>query len=229
MQFREFLFTATFIFLTVLAGSQFLNAQVSSERMSHSRGNNDALILDLRAADDKMVTKLWEDWVKETYDVKTKSVKKGKGEMASLNFAMPGVSPGGKVDMYSKVNRVGKTGSQLMVWIATPDGYVSEKLDRSEYYEAEKALMRFALAVSRAQIDLEVEDEEDILKDLEKDLERLRKDKEGYEDDIRKAEKAIEEARAKIERNLIDQENKAQEIERQIDQVEITKRKKEDF
>ncbi|WP_157500813.1 hypothetical protein [Lewinella sp. 4G2] len=229
MQVREILFTATFLVLTLLAGSQMLNAQVSSERMSHSRGNNDALILDLRTADQKMVTKLWEDWTKETFDAKTKGVKKSKGEMATLNFVMPGVSPGSKVDMYSKVEKAGKDGSQLMVWIATPDGYVSERLDRSEYYEAEKTLMRFALAVSRAQIDMEVEEEEDTLNDLEKELARLRKEKENYEKDIRDAEKQIEEARAKIERNLIDQENKAQQIERQIDEVEMTKRKKEDF
>lgn len=229
MQTRELLFTATFLLLIVLAGSQVLSAQVTSNRLSHSRGNNDALILELPSADEKSVDKLWSDWLKDTYDVKTKGVKKGKGEQASLNFAMPGVSPGGKVDMYSMIRKTGKEGSELIVWIATPDGYVSPDLDRSEYYEAEKSLMRFALAVSRSQVEEDIEEEEDTLKDLERDLEKLRKDKDDYEKDIRNAEKAIEEARAKIDRNLIDQENKAQEIERQLDQVENVKRKLKDF
>ena len=229
MQTRPYLFVATFLAILLFAGSHLLNAQVSNERMSHSRGNNDALILELPSAEEKMVSKLWTEWTRDEYDVKTKNVKRGKGEMQTLNFSMPGVSPGGKVDMYSLVNKTGKEGSELIVWIATPDGYVSPAVDRGEYIEAEKTLMRFALAVSRAQINLEVDDEEDTLKDLEKELERLRKDKDDYERDIQNAEKAIEEARAKIERNLIDQENKALEIERQIEQVEATKRRLEEY
>ncbi|NJC26552.1 ValS family protein [Neolewinella antarctica] len=229
MQTRELFFTTIFLLLALLAGSQVLDAQVSSERLSHSRGNNDAIILELPSADEKMVDKMWSDWLKDTYDVKTRNVKKGKGEMESLNFSMPGVSPGGKVDLYSKINATGKEGSEIIVWIATPDGYVSPELDRGEYYEAEKSLMRFGLAVSRQQMETDVENEEDTLKDLEKELERLGKDKEGYEKDIRNAEKAIEEARAKIDRNLIDQENKTQEIERQIEEVEVAKQKVNEF
>ncbi len=225
MYLKALSFTAAFMTLLLLAASHVLTAQVSAERMSHSRGNNDALILELPSAEAKMVEKLWADWLRENYDVKTKDVKRGKGEMQSLNFAMPGVSPGGRVDMYSKIQKTGKEGSELMVWIATPDGYVSRELDRSEYFEAEKALMRFALTVSKEQVQMDVDGEEDTLKDLEKELERLRKDRENYEKDIRNAERDIEEARAKIERNLIDQENKARQIEEQIQQVEATKRK----
>ena len=229
MYFREITFTAVFIFLTVLAASHVLDAQVSAQRMTHSRGDNEALILTLPSADVKTVEKLWIDWVREHYDVKTKDVRRGKGEMQSLNFSMPGVSPGAKVDMYSKVQKTGKEGSELMVWIATPDGYVSRGLDRSEYYEAEKVLMRFALTVSQAQMQNDVDGEEDKLKALEKELERLRKAHAGYEKDILNAEKAIEQARAKIERNLIDQEDKAREIEDQMQLVEAAKRRLNDY
>ena len=229
MQTKSILSTLTFLALLLFAGAQTLLAQVSDARMSHSRGNNDALILSLPTADHKLVKDLWKDWVKDQFDAKVKGVKKGKGEEAALNFSMPGVNPGGKVDMYSVVQKTDKNGSELIVWIATGDHYVSPDEDRGEYYEAEKTLMRFALDVSREQIGMELEDQQDKLKDLEKELERLRKDKEGYEKDIRNAEQAIEDARAKIERNLIDQENKAQEIERQIDEVEAVRRRKEDF
>jgi len=228
MKMKDLLFSLSFLVMLVMAGSQVLTAQVSTERMAMSRGSNDGIILELPGADNKMVSKLWPDWVKDNYDVKTKKVKKTKDEMAALNFSIPGVSAGGKVDMYSKVASSG-TGSELTIWIATPDGYISPELDRRRYLEAEKMMMNFALAVSREQIKMDIEDEEDSLKDLEKDLDKLRKEKEKFEKDIVDAERAIEEARAAIERNLDAQGNKNKEIEDQIDKVEATKRKLKDF
>lgn len=220
--------TLSFLVLLVFAGSQVLSAQVTSQRMTHSRGNNDAIILELPTADTKMVDKLWADWLKDNYKVKTKKVKKTKNELQHLNFSIPGVSVGGNVDMYSMIRQSG-SGSEVMIWIATPDGYVSPEMDSGRYIEAEKMMMRFALEVSRAQIEMQVEEEEKMLKDLEKELEKLRKDKEDFEKDIADAERAIEEARQKILTNAGDQENKGKEIEAQIEQIESTKRKLKDF
>ena len=223
---KDLLFSTVFLALLLLAGAG-LTAQVTSQRQSMSRGNNDALILELPSADDKLVDKLWSDWLKEHYKVKTKRNRKSK-EYESLNFSMPGVSTGSKVDMYSKVEQSGD-GSELTVWIATPDGYVSPDLNGPRYYEAEKVLMRFALDVSRAQIEMEIEEQEDALKDLEKDLDRLRREKEKAEKDIIDYQKRIEEAEAAIERNIGDQETKAREIEEQIQVIEDTKRRLREF
>lgn len=228
MKMKDLLFSLSFMFLLVFAGSQVLSAQVTSQRMSHSRGSNDAVILELPTADDKMVGKLWPDWLKDNYKVKTKKVKKTKNELEHLNFSIPGVSTGGKLDMYSMVRQSG-SGSEVMVWIATPEGYISPEMDSGRYIEAEKMMMRFALAVSRAQIEMQIEEEEKMLKELEKELEKLRKDKEDFEKKIADAEKAIEEARQGIEKNLGDQEGKGKEIEEQIRQIESTKRKLKDF
>lgn len=221
------------LYLTIMTclllplGSQMLTAQVTSQTMTMSRGTNEALILELPSADDKMVAKLWSDWLKDTYQVKTKKNRKTK-ELESLNFSIPGVSAGGKVDMYSDIKGAGK-GSELVVWIATPDGYINPSLDVSRYVEAEKMLMRFALEVGREQLRLEVEEEEKALKDLEKELDRLKRDKEKFEKDIRDAEKAIERARSDIERNLDEQANKEKEIGAQIEAIETIKRKLKDF
>lgn len=228
MKLKTLLTTLSFLCLLVFASSSALSAQVSSQRMTMSRGLNDALILELPTADEKLVSRLWPDWLKENYDVKTKKVKKSKDEQQSLNFSIPGVSTGGNVDMYSSVRTSGG-GSELIVWIATTDGYVSPALGSGRYLEAEKMLMRYALAVSRAQIEMQIEEEEKALKDLEKELERVMKDKEKLENDIIEAERAIDKARADIEANLGDQDNKRREIEAQIEQIEATKRKLKDF
>lgn len=225
---KDFLFTLTFIGLLVVAATR-VSAQVTNQRETMSRGSNDALTLELPSADDKMVSKLWADWLKDTYKVKTKKTKGAKtGELSSLNFSMAGVGAGTKVDMYSRVDEAGN-GSELTVWIATPDGYISPEMSPTRYVEAEKMLMRFALNVSRAQIEMEVEEEEKNLKELEKEMERLRKDKERAEKEIVDARQKIADAEAVIERNIVDQETKQREIEEQIRIVEQTKRRLRDF
>ena len=228
MKLKDFIFSLSFLVLLIFAGSEVLTAQVTSQRMTMSRGNNDALILELPTADEKLVSKLWPDWLKDNYKVKTKKVKKTKNELQSLNFSIPGVSTGGKVDMYSSIRTSG-SGSEVMVWIATTDGYMSPELGSSRYVESEKMLMRFALEVSRAQIEMEIEDQEKELKDLEKELDKIRKEKESFEKDIVNAERAIQEAKDNIEKNLGEQENKGSEIEAQIEKIEATKRKLKDF
>ena len=228
MKMKDLLFSLTFLLLLLIAGTQVMQAQVTSQRMTHSRGDNDAIILQLPTADEKMVDKLWSDWLKDNYKVKTKKVKKTKNEMQHLNFSIPGVSIGGNLDMYSMIRQSG-SGSEVTIWIATPDGYISPQMDSGRYIEAEKMMMRFALAVSRAQIEMQIEEEEKILKDLEKELDRLRKDKDDYEKAIADAEEAIKKARQDIEKNLGDQRIKNKEIENQLKQIESTKRKLKDF
>ena len=219
---KDYVFTLTFITLLVLAAAK-LTGQVTTQQQMMSRGNNDALILELPSTRAKLVENIWQDWLKDTYKVRTSKTKKVRtGELSSLNFGLPGVSAGSKVDMYSQVREVGN-GSELLVWIATPDGYVSPELDRGQYLEAEKMLMRFALTVSREQTSQDVDDQEDRLKDLEKDLDRLRKDKERAEKDIVDAQQLIAEREAAIQQNLTDQETKQREIETQMRVVEQVK------
>lgn len=228
MKMKDLLFSLTFMLLLVFAGSHVVSAQVTSQRMTMSRGTNDAMILELPTADEKLVSKLWPDWLKDNYNVKTKKVKKSKNELEHLNFSIPGVSTGSKVDMYSSIRTSGG-GSEVTIWIATPEGYISPQLGSDRYIEAEKMLMRFALEVSKEQIKLQIEDEEKALSDLEKDLEKIRKDKEKLEQDILDAERAIEKARSDIDANLNDQDAKSREIQAQIEKIEATKRRLKDF
>ena len=219
---KDYIFTLTFITLLLLAAAK-LTGQVTTQQQTMSRGTNDALLLELPSAQTKLVEDLWEDYLKDNYKVKTSRTKKVRtGELSSLNFELPGVSAGSKVDLYSQVREVGN-GSELMVWIATPDGYVSPALDRGRYLEAEKMLMRFALTVSREQTAQDVDDQEDRLKDLEKELDRLRKDKERAEKDIVDAQQLIAEREAEIQQNILDQETKQQEIQTQQRVVEQVK------
>ncbi|NJB84482.1 hypothetical protein GGR26_000227 [Lewinella marina] len=225
---KDLHFTLIFLALILGAGTT-LTAQVSARQQAMSRGDQPSLVLELPGAEDDDVEDLWTDWLKDTYGVKTKSTKGNKqGELSSLNFQLEGVGRGSKVDLYSRVNEVGD-GSELTIWIATPAGYVSPALDQGQYVAAEKMLMNFALAVSRDQIEQDVESEEDQLSDLEKELDRLRRDKEKAEKDIVDARQKIADLEEEIRRNILDQERKQREIEEQISRVEATKRKLKGF
>jgi hypothetical protein len=222
------LFPLIFLTLLLLAGAR-LTAQISDQKLSMSRGYQDALVMELPGADDKLVEDLWEDWLKDNYRVKTSRTPKTRtGELSSLNFGIPGINAGGKVDMYSMIEEV-SNGSELTVWIATPAGYVSPELDAQQYQQAEELLQSFAQTVDREQIGMEIENQEELLEDLEKELERLQKDKSKAEKEIADARELIIEKETKIEQNTVDQESKQREIEAQIQVVEDTKRRLKDF
>ena len=209
--------------LFVLFTSSFLVGQVRSQEMTMSQGTEPALVLNFPAFDEDDIEDLWEDWIKDTYDVKTRSTRKVRtGEQSSLNFTLPGVNNGDKVDMYSLVREVGE-GSQLYVWIATPDGYVAPDLDPTEYVAAEKMLMSFAQEVTRFDLEGNVETEEEVLSDLEDDLEDLQRDKRRAEDDIEDARERIAKLEAEIAENIVAQEEMQRQIQAQIETVERAK------
>ncbi|WP_116126644.1 hypothetical protein [Lewinella sp. IMCC34183] len=225
---KESLYSVSFIALLLLTAAG-LTAQVSTRVQAMSQGDHESLVLDLPSADEDDVEDLWEDWLKDNYKVKTKSTRRSKiGELASLNFSLPGVNGGNNLDMYSAVREDGD-GAQLTVWIATPRGYVSPSLDQGDYVNAEKMLMQFALAVSKEQIEADVEADEDRLEDLEDELEDMKRDKKRAEDDIEDARKKIVELEEAIRKNELNQESKQREIEEQLRKLEATKRRLKDF
>lgn len=222
-------FTALFVLLALLCAAAPVGAQVAARTKAMSRGSQEALVLDLPGSEPDEVQDLWEDWLKDTYKVKTAKTRKVRtGERSSLNFVLPGIGRGSKVDLYSLVDEAGQ-GSQLTVWIATPRGYVGPGLDGGEYVEAERMLMSFALEVSRDQLEREVDDQEEMLSDLEKELDRLRRDKERAEKEIEDARQRIAKLEGDIELNLVAQDEKQRQIEAQLLQVESAKRRLKDF
>lgn len=222
LQLKEFLFSALLLALLALAGSQ-LQAQITAQTLSMSQGTREAIALELPGADTKMVEKLWSDYTKKELSAKAKQDRKSK-EYQSLNIDIPGLRASSKVDMYAKINER-NSGSELVVWIASNDGWINPVTLPDRYVEAEKMLMRFALEVSKEQIALEVAAEEKILSDLEKELDRLRRDKDKYEKNIEKAKQEIVDNEKAIEDNLKAQEDQTKAIEDQKQKVDMTKKK----
>lgn len=219
---KELLFSSALLALLLLAGSH-VQAQITAQALLMSQGIREAIALELPSADPKTVEKLWMDYTKKELKAQTKLDKKSK-EYRSLNIDIPGVNAASKQDMYAKVNQRAN-GAELVVWIASNEGWINPVNLPTQYVAAEKMIMRFALEVSKEQVLQEVAAEEKALSALEKELDSLRKDKDKFEKAIEKARQEIASNEAAIEANIKAQNDKTQAIEMQRQKVEMTKKK----
>lgn len=221
MKMQKIVFSLFFIGLTTL-----LSAQVKEEMKEMSQGIRSALVIELPNVSDKLVGDLWKSFTKDYYKSKTKWDRKGKeyltaeakiGGLGSKNISLRATTEENKDDVI------------FSLWVDTGNAFINSKDFPSEYKQAEKIVLKFAMEVTREKIKLELEEEEEKLEDLNDDLTKLEKAKEKYEDNIKKAEEAIEKAKKDIEQNLADQEKMKASIEDQKKEVQKVQKKLSDL
>ena len=194
-------------------------AQVSEQAKTMSHGTQNALILSLPDADDRMIEKLWKSYIKEYGKVKKNRKSK---ELYSNNAKIPSISGSTTVDIYATA-----TDGQLIAYFDMGDAFLNSQAHGDSYKAAELFLTEFGHEVRREQIREEIKNEEKALKKLGSELSRLEKNKDGYHKDIERAKEKIAQAEASIEQNIIDQENKNTEIKLQEELVVKVQRKLE--
>ena len=119
------------------------------------KGMNNALVLELPDADERLVKKWWASYMKD-YDAKPKRVK-GGDELLSASADILAIGGSDGVDIYSRLDQIGAM-TVNTVWFDLGEeiGYLSSSIDGDKYVEAEKFLMRFALFVTKEKIKLEL-------------------------------------------------------------------------
>lgn len=207
------IFNTLFFCIALVLG---LSAQVSEKAFTMSLGSQNGYLIDLDGAKDKDVEKLWKKYLKEHGKVE-KNKKAKEHYMTAVRIPM--ISRAGNVDLYSKIEK-GTNRSTLYVWVDNGGTFASsdETPDVSEGIET--FITDFSYIVQKEVIKKELEDQEDKLKDLNKDMSKLEKKNKGYHEDIEKANKKIVEAEENIEKNLVEQDNKTVEIDQQQKVVE---------
>ncbi|MEM6723777.1 MAG: hypothetical protein AAF598_07040 [Bacteroidota bacterium] len=184
---------------------------ISEEKRMMSQGAQNALSIELRSNDMKMIEKEWEKHIK-SYKGKTKKDRKS-GEIFTDNAKMRSLSAN-DVDMYARC--VDKGGNvEFVVWYDLGGAYLNSVDHEGSYDQAMAVLEQFEVRIHKVMVQRELDDQEKMLKGFEKDLAKLLKDKEGYEKDIVNYQEKIAQREMDIEQNIIDQENKAAEIENQ--------------
>ncbi len=200
------------------------NFEISADRKSMSEGLQNALTLQLTGADEKMVSKLWAQFAKDEMGTRPKYDRKAK------QYVMSEASISGRTtEAYTVINERGNN-SELVLWVRMEgDNFLNSYDHTADFDEAKGMLEEFAMLVERAKVENEIELEEKVLKQLERDLSKLENEKQRAERDIEKAKELIRESEAAIEQNLVDQETKNKEIETQLQAIDKVRKKLKKF
>ncbi len=187
--------------------------QVVERSAEMSKGVRNALVLEIPGVNEDLVSDLWKDYMKDFYREKPKWQRRDK-EWLSDDADIAGIGRGNTVDVYAKTEQKDDN-AFIYLWIDMGGAFLSAREHGEEYTEAEKLLTRFGLEVARAKVKIELEEQENMLKDLNRDLERLATDKERYEREIQRAKETIAKAEKDIEDNIQAQEEMAARIKAQ--------------
>lgn len=212
-----------FLFLLFLLPNA-MQAQITEEMRSMVKGMNNALVLELPETESRAVKKWWNSYMKD-YGARTKKVK-GGNEYLSAAAEISSISSSSDINVYSLLSEIGDMTTNT-VWFELGDekGFVSSDLDNSQYIEAEKFLMRFALYVTKEKIKIELNEEEKEMKQLTNELGKLERDNQNYHREIEQAKERIKRAEANIVTNLENQEKAKADIENQQEVLEEVKKR----
>ena len=191
-------------------------AQVTERSATMSLGNNNAFTVDLPGANKKLAEKMLKEYLKDYGKVEKN--KKAK-EYYVTQTRVPAIETGGMVNLYAKIEER-KDMSIMTLWVDNGTSFVSSDDIPSEAAGVEVFMTDYRNKVRKEVIKNDIKDEENNLKDLNKDFKKLTKKNEGYHKDIAKANEKIAEAELNIEKNLMDQDVKNEEIEKQKELLE---------
>ncbi len=190
-----------FVAIATIVSAQ--NVEAIEKTMS--LGKQTGVYIEVEGGEKDDVKDLWEDYMKD-YG-KTKRNKKAD-EYYSEGARIPLVSSSNNVDMYAKFEE-GKNQATAYFW-AVSDG---------EFVDDSKGLQTFVqdfyLLARKEVINKEIEEQEKVLKKLDKNMGKLVKKNTGYHKDIEKAEDKIRKAEENIEKNLNDQDEMQAEMIKQ--------------
>ena len=188
---------------------------------SMSSGANSALMVILEVTDEKLVDKVWKDFMKD-YGGKTKKVRGGKEKLTVVDIVgINGVNP---INIYSR-SETGMDGYvEQIVWFDLGEEFLSSDR-RAQYNEAEKVLLKFAYTCKVENTRNELKEAEKKLKSLDKEMDKLTRQNMGYHKDIEDAERRIAEAKENILKNEEQQLDTTQKVDLQKELVEEISRR----
>lgn len=196
----------------LLAMVSLVSAQnVESIEKTMSLGKQVGVYVEVEGGEKDRIKDLWEDYMKD-YG-KTKRNKKAK-EYYSEEARIPMISSSNKVSLYAKFEE-GRNVATAYMW-AMVDG---EFVDDSEGLQ--NFVQDYYIIVRKDVINKEIEEQEKLLKNLDKDMGKLVKKNNGYHKDIEKAEDKIRKAEENIEQNLNDQDALQAEMIKQKEILEM--------
>ena len=210
----------TFLLISIFSGSIF--GQIVEAEKVMSAGANNALILEIPDADDKIVSKVWKSFAK-SHDAKVKKVKKSD-DFITQSPKMSGLTSEGLKNIFVRCDQKGDN-VEFHAWFELDDQFLNSYHHPEAFDEAQKVMLNFGLEVAKEYTIMELEGEEKELKKMNSHLKRMVKEKENYEKAIVDYQKKIEEAKINIENNIVEQARMQENIESQNGTIESVKKK----
>ena len=186
-------------------------AEEMTDRAADSpEGREKSYVIDLYGTDVNVASKTWESFMSKQNSrvMRIKGSPVRKAESVSI-AGLPG-----SIDIKSQFQQSGSD-TEMRLWFVKDAEYLTPQSDPQSYDVIDRFIDQYFVELEAEQIRLEVENEQDKLKDLEKDLAKLRRDNEKLHSDITRAEQTIKDSRIKIEENLKAQDQMSIKIQEQ--------------
>ena len=202
-------------FVGLLAISE-MNAQVLNEQpKTMSMGTHNGFFMEFEEAQRKNVEKLWKEYLKDY----SKKVKKKKKEYYTEEGRIPIVNGSAELTLYSSLEE-GRNQTTLYTWLDLGGVFMNSEDHNTQVAGFEQFMEDFFYIVRKDVINRNLEEEEKVLKNLNKDLSKLADKNEDYHNEILKAQEKIRMAEENIVKNLAFQEEKRAEIDRQEKRIQ---------
>lgn len=193
---------------------------INEVRKGMSMGVKEAFTVDVSSLDSKETEKVLMDYLKDVKgkkgpkkDRKTKEILVDDAELKAIS--------NNTVDIYATMDSKGDN-STVTFWFDLGGAFLSQDAHPDKMEAVSEWLYNFSKATRLRTVELELEAEEDQLKELNKAYDKLQKEQEKLQDAIKKAEETIASAKADLKSNANAQDSSKQSIaeqERMIQEV----------
>ncbi|HMQ08202.1 MAG TPA: hypothetical protein PKC30_12940 [Saprospiraceae bacterium] len=196
--------------------SFILNAQeLVEQKVVMSKGANIGFYQELHGATKKDAEKLWRDHLKSF----TKKINSKKGEFTTEGAVVPLINGTSALSLIARFDE-GIKMTTIFLWVDLGGVYLNSEDHPTQHTGLQRFMTEYYNNVQKEVFLNMLKDEENNLKSLERDLDRLEKRNEGLHKDIRDSREKIKAAELSIEQNLKDQDDAKEKIRKQKQKIE---------
>jgi len=215
------------ILLAVFLAPVCLMAQTVNEgNRAMTQGTNNAFIYTIDGLDDKEMEDVLKDYLKDFKSHRNPKYSRRDNEFFVDDMEVDALSSN-TIDVYARIEEQGDTRQDIIVWFDMGGVYLNSKdhPDAVRYLEETWFPELGTMAYNRM-VELELDEEEDKLKDLNKDFDRLQKEQRKLEDAIEDYKEKIKEAEQDLKDNAAAQQEMKKVIKEQEEIVKSVEKKK---
>jgi hypothetical protein len=190
-----------------------------------SQGNENAFTLSTRGLETKELEDVLKDFLKDYKGRRNPKYDRRSAEFFVDDAEIEGASPN-TIDVYARINQTGKMSQEIVVWFDLGGAYLSSSAhrDAADYLRTEW-FPELDNRIYTHMVEIELDAEEDKLKDFNKEHDDLMKDQKKLEKDIADYQEKIKQAEKDLEQNAKQQEEMLKVIKEQQSAVEAVKKK----